>query len=96
MIDFSSFEANQIRFQSLTQIFILQEEEASLINNFKNSFKIRKEEVEIKHDEGAKKKTMKELIAEALLEKNQKKELLRKQLDWGALEVMIPKKLLER
>lgn len=48
----------------MKQEYVSAEEEASLINNYLNSFKIRKEEV-VKKDEKFIKKTMKELIAEA-------------------------------
>jgi hypothetical protein len=35
---------------------------------------------------------MAELIAEALVEKNAKSELLKKILDWQSLEIVIPKR----
>lgn len=73
--------------------YISTEEEASLINNYLNSFKIRKEET-VKKDESVK-KTMKELIAEALLEKQLKTELLKKQLDWDSLGIVLKKDQLE-
>ena len=45
------------------------EEEASLINNYLNSIKLVKEEVDMNMHSTKAKKTMKELIAEALIEK---------------------------
>jgi hypothetical protein len=48
IINHQSQDALQIRNLSTTQTFVNFEEESSLINNFLNSFKIRKEDVETK------------------------------------------------
>jgi len=48
---------------------VVIEEEASLINNYLNSIKLVKEEVDMNMHSTKAKKTMKELIAEALIEK---------------------------
>jgi UDP-N-acetylglucosamine pyrophosphorylase len=51
---------------------VVIEEEASLINNYLNSIKLVKEEVDMNLNSTKAKKTMKELIAEALIENSNK------------------------
>jgi hypothetical protein len=73
---------------------VVIEEEASLINNYLNSIKLVKDDFgkDFNNAASAKKKTMKELIAEALIEKEKKEELLKKVLNWKALDYQLPER----
>lgn len=66
-----------------------------MINNYLNSIKIRKEE---NKEEGMlkRKKTMKEIIEEAMLEKLKQSEMRQKILDWEAIDYVVPRKIKEK
>ena len=68
--------------------YILKEEEASIINQFMNSFKLKKQEKQGYSTSDAK-KTMKQLIAESQMEVETKKEKLKTVLDWSSMANVI-------
>lgn len=78
-------------------IYMVAEEEASIINFYLNSLKHKRDLQKGKQGisgskGGAGVKTMKELIAETLKENEDRKEQLKKLLDWKSLDVTVDKK----
>mmetsp|Transcript_13496 Transcript_13496/g.21078 ORF Transcript_13496/g.21078 Transcript_13496/m.21078 type:complete len:91 (+) Transcript_13496:1003-1275(+) len=78
--------------------FLVAEDEASIINQYVNSLKNKKEEKKkggttssTPAAGGSAVKSMKELIAETLKENDDRKEQLKKQLDWRSLDVVVDK-----
>ena len=80
------------------EIFLQAEDEASIINQYINSQKEKRDDKKklngVQQSQGGKGgglKSMKELIAETLKENEDRKEQLKKLLDWTSLNVVIDK-----